>query len=179
MSRIGKKLVEIPQGVTITINYREALIKGPKGEIKQEIPLGILVEQKDNIASVKPDREGKNIPALWGLTTALLLNNVEGVSRGFEKKLEIRGVGYKVALDGTTKLRLDLGFSHPVFMDIPKGLSVVVEKQMITVAGFDKQAVGQFAAKIRALRKPEPYQGKGVRYFGEIVRKKEGKKAGK
>lgn len=179
MSRIGKKQIELPKEVTVEIKPGEILVKGPKGQIKQKIPSGILVEQKDNTISVKPDREGKNIPALWGLTTALLLNNVEGVSKGFEKKLELRGIGYKAALEGTTKLRLDLGFSHSIFMEIPDGLSVVIEKQFVVVSGFDKQQVGQFSAKIRSQRKPEPYKGKGVRYFGETVRKKEGKKAGK
>jgi len=179
MSRIGKKPIEIPQGVTVILEKDSVSFKGPKGEIKQEIPAGIGVEQTGNVLIVKPEKEGKTIPALWGLTTALLLNHVQGVSAGFEKKLEIRGVGYKAALEGESKIRLDLGFSHPIFMDIPKGLEVKVEKQIIIISGFDKQQVGQLGAKIRALRKPEPYKGKGVRYFGEVVRKKEGKKAGK
>lgn len=179
MSRIGKKPIEIPQGVTAVLSKDSVLFKGPKGEIKQEIPAGISVEQQGNILVVKPEKEGKTIPALWGLTTALLLNHVHGVSVGFEKKLELRGVGYKAAMEGESKIRLDLGFSHPIFMDIPKGLDVKVEKQIIIISGFDKQQVGQLGAKIRALRKPEPYKGKGVRYFGEVVRKKEGKKAGK
>ncbi|MDD4989927.1 MAG: 50S ribosomal protein L6 [Candidatus Pacebacteria bacterium] len=179
MSRIGKKPIEIPQGVEIKIQPGEVIVKGQKGEIKQGIPNGILVEQKDNVILIKPERNGKNIPALWGLTAALLGNNVKGVSMGFEKKLEIKGVGYKSALEGDNKLRLDLGFSHPVFLDIPVGLSVSIEKQFITISGANRQKVGQFSAQIRALRKPEPYQGKGIRYFGEVVRKKEGKKAGK
>lgn len=186
MSRIGKKPIEIPQGVTVVLEKDSVSFKGPKGEIKQEIPAGIAVEQQGNVLVVKPalpvgrqDREGKTIPALWGLTTALLLNHAYGVSVGFEKKLEIIGVGYKAAMEGESKIRLDLGFSHPIFMEIPNGLSVKIEKQFITIFGFDKQQVGQLAAKIRALRKPEPYKGKGVRYFGEVVRKKEGKKAGK
>ncbi|MDO8524225.1 MAG: 50S ribosomal protein L6 [bacterium] len=186
MSRIGKKPIEIPQGVTVILEKDNVLFKGPKGEIKQEIPVGIVVEQQGNILVVKPalpvgrqEKESKEIPALWGLTTALLLNHVHGVSVGFEKKLELRGVGYKAAMEGESKIRLDLGFSHPIFMEIPGGLSIKIEKQFINIFGFDKQQVGQFAAKIRALRKPEPYKGKGVRYFGEIVRKKEGKKAGK
>ena len=179
MSRIGKKPIEIPQGITVVLEKDSVLFKGPKGEIKQEIPAGIAVEKTGNILIVKPEREGKTIPALWGLTTALLLNHVHGVSVGFEKKLELRGVGYKAAMEGESKIRLDLGFSHPIFMDIPKGLDVKVEKQIIIISGFDKQQVGQLGAKIRALRKPEPYKGKGIRYFGEVVRKKEGKKAGK
>lgn len=179
MSRIGKKPIEIPQGVTVVLEKDSVLFKGPKGEIKQEIPAGIAVQQQDNVLIVRPEREGKNIPALWGLTTALLLNHVQGVSVGFEKKLEIRGVGYKAVMEGESKIRLDLGFSHPVFMEIPKGLIVKIEKQFIIIFGCDKQQVGQLGAKIRALRKPEPYKGKGIRYFGEVVRKKEGKKAGK
>jgi len=178
MSRIGKKQIEIPQNVAVILNKDNVAFKGPKGEIKQEIPDGIGVEQQDNILIVKPKREGKTIPALWGLTTALLLNHVHGVSVGFEKKLEIRGVGYKAVVEGG-KIKLDLGFSHSIFMDIPKGLDVKVEKQIITISGFDKQQVGQLGAKIRSLRKPEPYKGKGVRYLNEVVRKKEGKKAGK
>ncbi|MDD5738400.1 MAG: 50S ribosomal protein L6 [Candidatus Pacebacteria bacterium] len=179
MSRIGKKQIEIPQGVTVILNKDSVSFKGPKGEIKQEIPVGIGVEQQGNVLVVKPEREGKEISALWGLTTALLLNHAYGVSVGFEKKLEIRGVGYKVAMEGVDKIKLDLGFSHSIFIDIPKGLDVKLEKQVIVISGFDKQQVGQFAAKIRSLRKPEPYKGKGVRYLGEVVRKKEGKKAGK
>ncbi len=179
MSRIGKKQIEIPQGVQVVMDNSKVSFKGPKGEMTQEIPVGIAVERQGDVLIVKPEREGKEISALWGLTTALLLNHAHGVSIGFEKKLEIRGVGYKAVMEGESKIRLDLGFSHPVFMEVPKGLSVRVEKQMIIIAGFDKQQVGQFAAKIRALRKPEPYKGKGVRYFGEVVRKKEGKKAGK
>jgi len=178
MSRIGKKQIEIPQNVAVILNKDNVAFKGPKGEIKQEIPDGIGVEQQGNILTVKPEREGKTIPALWGLTTALLLNHVHGVSVGFEKKLEIRGVGYKAVVEGG-KIKLDLGFSHSIFMDIPKGLDVKVEKQIITISGFDKQQVGQLGAKIRSLRKPEPYKGKGVRYLNEVVRKKEGKKAGK
>ncbi len=179
MSRIGKKQIEIPQGVTVELTKESVSFKGPKGEIKQEIPVGIAVEEQGNVLIVKPEREGKEISALWGLTTALLLNHVHGVSVGFEKKLELRGVGYKAAMEGDSKIKLDLGFSHSIFMDIPKGLDVKVEKQIIIISGFDKQQIGQFAAKIRSLRKPEPYKGKGVRYFGEVVRKKEGKKAGK
>ena len=179
MSRIGKKPIEIPQGVEIKIQPGEVIVKGQKGEIKQAIPAGILVEQKDNIIIIKPERGGKNIPALWGLTAALLGNNVRGVSMGFEKKLEIKGVGYKVALEGENKLRLDLGFSHPVYLEVPADLTAAIEKQFITISGADRQKVGQFAAQIRVLRKPEPYQGKGIRYFGEVVRRKEGKKAGK
>lgn len=177
MSRIGKKPIELPKEVKVDIQGKTLLIKGPKGEIKQELPTGILVEQKDNVLLVKPEREGKKIPALWGLTAALLRNNVNGVLAGFEKKLEIRGVGYKAVLEAADKLRLDLGFSHPVNIPVPSGLSVSIDKQFITVSGFDKQKVGQFSAQIRAKRKPEPYQGKGIRYFGEVVRKKEGKKA--
>lgn len=179
MSRIGKKQIKIPQGVQVVIDNSKITFKGLKGEITQDIPMGIAVERQGDILNVKPEKEGKNITALWGLTTALLLNHVHGVSVGFEKKLEIRGVGYKAAMEGEDKIRLDLGFSHPVFMNVPKGLLVKIEKQMIIIAGFDKQQVGQFAAKIRELRKPEPYKGKGIRYFGEFVRKKEGKKAGK
>jgi len=179
MSRIGKKQIIIPQGVQVSLGETEVSFKGPKGEISQIIPNGILVERNGEALNVKPTKEGKETVALWGLTTALLLNHAHGVSEGFEKKLEIRGVGYKAAMEGESSIRLDLGFSHPVFLDVPNGLAVKVEKQIIIISGFNKQQVGQFAAKIRELRKPEPYKGKGVRYLGEVVRKKEGKKAGK
>jgi large subunit ribosomal protein L6 len=178
MSRIGKKPIKIPTGVTVDIKDSEVVIKGPKGELSQTILDDILVEQKDNELVVTSKRQLKRTSALWGLTRALLQNNVLGVSEGFIKKLEMVGIGYKAAKDGERKLKLEVGFSHPVFLDIPQGLEAVIEKSIITISGFDKQKVGQFAAVVRKIKPPEPYKGKGIRYLGEKVRRKEGKKAG-
>jgi len=178
MSRIGKKPIKIPTGVTVDIKDSEVVIKGPKGELSQKILDDILVEQKDNELVVTSKRQLKRTSALWGLTRALLQNNVLGVSEGFIKKLEMVGIGYKAAKDGERKLKLEVGFSHPVFLDIPLGLEALIEKSIITISGFDKQRVGKFAAVVRKIKPPEPYKGKGIRYLGEKVRRKEGKKAG-
>jgi large subunit ribosomal protein L6 len=177
MSRIGKKPILIPQGVEIEIKDSVVTIKGPKGEISQEIPPEILIEKKEDKIIVSPKRKTKRTSALWGLTRALLQNHVKGVTEGFEKQLEIRGIGYKASLEGAKTLKLEVGFSHPVKLEIPEDLKVSVEKNIIKVSGIDKQKVGEFAAKIRRVRPPEPYKGKGIRYVGEKVRKKEGKKA--
>lgn len=175
MSRIGKKPIKIPQGVEVKISDDEVKVKGPKGELQQKIVDGILVEQKENELVVSLKRKTKDSKALWGLYRALLQNSVQGVTEAFEKQLEIVGVGYKAALQGKS-LKLDVGFSHPVILEIPEGLNVTLEKNIITILGIDRQKVGQFAAKVRASRPPEPYKGKGIRYVGEKVRKKEGKK---
>jgi len=178
MSRIGKKPILIPENVEVKIENHQVLIKGPKGEISQEISPEISVEKKeDKIIIVSPKRKTKKTPALWGLTRALLQNHVIGVTQGFEKQLEIRGIGYKASLEGEKTLKLEVGFSHPVKLEIPADLNVSIEKNIIKVSGIDKQKVGEFAAKIRKVRPPEPYKGKGIRYVGEKVRKKEGKKA--
>lgn len=179
MSRIGKKPIEIPEGVEVNINGQEVNIKGPKGEIKQSIPAGVLVKKENGMINVSlaRDRASKKDLALWGLTRALLQNNVKGVREGFEKKLEIRGIGYKAALEDKC-VSLEVGFSHSVKLEIPEGIDVSIAKELITVSGIDKYKVGQFAANIRKIRPPEPYKGKGVRYLEEKVRKKEGKKAG-
>lgn len=177
MSRIGKQPIKIPEGVEVDIKDNVVKVKGPKGELKQEISAGILVVKQGNALLIKPEKTTKAISALWGLSRALLQNCIEGVTNGFEKKLEIVGVGYKAGLEGEKRLNMSVGFSHPVKMEIPEGLKVFIEKNIITVSGIDKQAVGQFAAEIRAVRKPEPYKGKGIRYLGEKVRRKEGKKA--
>jgi len=177
MSRIGKKPILIPQGVEVKMEGKRATVKGPKGVISRDIPVEISLEQKENQIFLIPQRENKKSRQLWGLIRALLQNSVSGVSSGFEKKLEMVGVGYKAALSDPKTIKIEVGFSHPVLMAIPEGLSALVEKNIITIAGFDKQKVGEFAAKIRDIRKPEPYKGKGIRYLGEKVRRKEGKKA--
>jgi len=177
MSRIGKKPILIPEGVDVEIKEKKVYFKGDKGELSQFIPDGIGVKKEEGKILVFQERKNKNTPALWGLARALLQNCVDGVSRGFEKKLELIGVGYKVALEGDKTLGLEVGFSHPVKLEIPDDIKVSVEKNIITVFGIDKQKVGEFAAKIRRVRPPEPYKGKGIRYLGEKVRRKEGKKA--
>lgn len=178
MSRVGKKPILIPQGVEVDIKEGLVKIKGPKGELSQNILDDVVVEQKEDHLLVTPKHNQRRAAAVWGLTRALLQNAVTGVSDGFEKKLEIIGLGYKAAKDGDKRLKLEVGFSHPVFLDIPTGITVMVEKNIITVSGHDKQTVGQFAAVARKAKPPEPYKGKGIRYLGEQVRRKEGKKAG-
>ncbi len=179
MSRIGKKSIKIPEGVQVEIKGNIVKTKGPKGELVQEIPDGILVEEKGKELTVKIKNENKSkkSSAFWGLTKVLLENNILGVSKGFEKRLEIQGVGFKVSIEGD-KLKLELGFSHQPEIEIPESLAVKVEKNIIIVSGPSKEKVGQFSANIRKLKPPEPYKGKGIRYLGENVRRKEGKKAG-
>lgn len=176
MSRIGKQPIIIPNGVAVSISDGRVVIKGPKGEVARNIRPEISVEVKDGNIIVLPVKPGKKTPAFWGLTRALLAHAVEGVSNGFEKKLEIEGVGYRAQMDGKD-LVLSLGFSHPVRVSPPAGIEFKVEKNTVTVSGFAKEAVGETAAHIRALKKPEPYKGKGIRYMGEVVRRKAGKKA--
>ena len=177
MSKIGKKPIEIPDGVTVEIGENNKVkVKGSKGELENVFNAEIKIEVNDKEILVMPSRDSSELYALWGLTRALLANMIEGVSKGFEKKLEIQGVGYKVALKGN-KLDMALGFSHPVKVECPEGIKFEVEKNIITVSGIDKQAVGQTAANIRAFKKPEPYKGKGIRYLGEQVRMRQGKKS--
>lgn len=177
MSRIGKKPILIQDGVEVLIKEQEVKIKGPKGEITQIIPEEILVVKKENMIEVSLKRESERTFALWGLTRALLQNNIKGVKDGFTKKLEIIGIGYKANLKSKNELELEVGFSHTVNLKVPENLNISIEKNIITISGFDKQKVGEFAANIRKVKKPEPYQGKGIRYVGEKVRKKVGKKA--
>ena len=178
MSRIGKLPIPLPAGVTVQINGQDVAVKGPKGELKLTVSKPITVSQEDgSVIVARPDDEAVS-KSLHGLTRSLIANNVHGVSEGFTKALEIVGTGYRAALKGAT-VELSLGFSHPVFVTPPEGITLVVEgNTKIIVSGIDKQAVGEMAANIRKLRKPEPYKGKGVRYEGERVRRKAGK-AGK
>lgn len=183
MSRIGKQPIKIPEKVEVKIEGRFIIVKGPKGELQQEIPAQIKTKIQDNEIVFFPvslkkisGLEGKKILANWGTIRMLVFNMIEGVVEGFEKRLELRGVGYRAALE-EKKLVLSLGFSHPVEIPLPEGIEFKVEKNIIIVSGIDKQSVGQVAAQIRAKRKPEPYKGKGIRYVGEIVRRKAGKKA--
>lgn len=180
MSRIGKKPVSILDGVTVEVEKgRIVSVKGPKGSLsfhfEREISVAVEAEAKEVTATVA--QSTKRSPALWGTTARLIENMILGVKEGFEKKLELNGVGYRMALKGKS-IDLALGFSHPVVVPIPEGIDVKIENNIMTINGIDKRAVGQFTADIRALKPVEPYKGKGFRYVGEIVRRKEGKKAG-
>lgn len=176
MSRIGKKPILIPAGVTVNITDGFIMVKGPRGELNKKIVPGTSVEVKNGEILVGFTKESKKSSALWGLSRSLIANMVFGVVSGFEKKLEIEGVGFRASLDGNG-LTLLLGFSHPVKVETPSGINFKVEKNNITVSGIDKELVGQTAAEIRSLKKPEPYKGKGIKYQGEIIRRKVGKKA--
>ena len=176
MSRIGKKLIVIPAGVDVQVSGQKIVVKGPKGELQRGINSEIKVEIKDGQIFVSPQTETKNTNALWGLTRALLANMVIGVTEGYEKKLSIEGIGFRVVMDGAN-LALHVGLSHHVPFVAPDGVSFLVEKNIITVSGIDKELVTQTAANIRKVSPPEPYKGKGIRYLGEVVRKKLGKKA--
>jgi len=176
MSRVGKNPVVVPNGVTITLNEEQISAKGKLGELNLPLTSDVTVTQADNQIWVKPNNDSKRARALWGTTRANISNLVSGVSEGFTKKLEITGVGYRAQVQGN-KLVLQLGFSHDVEMEIPQGLNVVAEKPtLVAISGADKQLVGQFAANARGWRGPEPYKGKGVRYEGEYILRKEGKK---
>lgn len=179
MSRIGKNPIPIPSGVTVKIDGTTSVVKGPRGEHKQHIPEGLTFEEKDGQLTITRADDTKTIRAKHGLVRALIANQVHGVTEGFEKKLEIIGVGYRAAVKGKV-LDLQLQFSHPVEYPIPDDIMITCsDATHITVAGVDKQRVGQVAAEIRAYRKPEPYKGKGIRYVGEYVVRKAGKAAGK
>lgn len=174
MSRVGKLPIAIPSGVTITIDDHEITVAGAKGTLKQFTMPGITVKQQDNELIVTRANDEPKIRAKHGLMRALLNSLVTGVSQGFSKKLEINGVGYRVALAGTD-LKLNLGYSHDVIYKVPAGVTTAVEQNTITVSGASKQQVGQVAAEIRALKKPEPYKGKGIKYQGERLIRKSGK----
>jgi len=176
MSRIGKKPILIPDGVEVKVDGSKVVVKGSKGELQRDFYPGVKIELKEKEINISIEGENKRLKSLWGLSRTLIFNMIEGVSKGHEKKLEIQGVGYKANMEGEN-LVLIVGFSHPVKIDKQEGISFTVEKNIITISGIDKELVGQIAAKIRKVRKPEPYKGKGIRYLGEIVRKKVGKKA--
>jgi len=179
MSRLGKLPIILPAGVQVTIKDKEILFKGPKGEVKIATNPIIEVKVENNGIIIAPyDKAVKNASAMWGLVWSLTRNSVIGVSEGFTKKLEINGVGYRaVAVPG--QLNMSLGFSHPIEFKLPLSITAVVEGNSITLSGVDKQLVGETAAQIRKIRKPEPYKGKGVKYSDEIIRRKAGKSATK
>jgi large subunit ribosomal protein L6 len=177
MSRIGKKPIEVPAGVIVSLDPGRVTVSGPKGELRQEVPQRMKIEQEDgSIVVTRPTERGED-RALHGLTRTLIANMVEGVTNGFEKKLEIQGVGYRAALSGSN-LELQVGYSHTVRITPRQGIEFEVPvPTQIVVKGIDKQVVGQTAAEIRKVRPPEPYKGKGIRYEGEFVRRKVGKRA--
>ncbi|HLY14551.1 MAG TPA: 50S ribosomal protein L6 [Candidatus Limnocylindrales bacterium] len=178
MSRIGRLPITVPPGVTVSIDGRAITVVGPKGTLSRELHPDMAVNQSDGSLLVQRPDESKTHKELHGLTRTLVSNMVEGVTTGFRKGLEITGVGYRATLNGR-KLQLNLGYSHPIEIDPPSGISFEVDNPTrLAVVGIDKELVGQYAAKVRAMRKPEPYKGKGVRYAGEVVRRKAGK-AGK
>lgn len=175
MSRIGKQPITVPTGVTMTLKGRHVSVKGPKGELTRTLHENVTMSLADNAAAVTvASPENHRDRALWGLSRMLVQNMVTGVTDGFSKALEVHGVGYRVALQGT-KLVFNIGYSHPVEFVLPEGISATVAGNVITVSGADKEVVGESAARIRRIRKPEPYKGKGIRYVGEVVRRKAGK----
>lgn len=179
MSRIGKKIISLPANVEATISGNKVTIKGPKGTLEQILHPHVAVAKEDNGLKISvKDPELKSDKALWGLFGSLLKNMVEGVVKGYEKKLEMNGIGFKAEVKGKN-LILDVGFSHPINFSLPAGIEVIVEKNTITIKGFDKQLVGSIAAQIREIKKPEPYLGKGIKYSDEIIRRKAGKTATK
>ncbi len=176
MSRLGKQPVVIPEGVEVTLVDGLITVKGPKGTLTLPVKEDVDFKIEGSEITLAPAQDTKFARALWGTYAAIIRNLITGVTEGFSKVLEIEGVGYRMDVQGQ-KVVLNVGFSHPVELEIPEGLSVVVEKNVATVSGIDKHAVGQFAANIRKVKPPEPYKGKGIRYQGEYIIRKQGKKA--
>jgi large subunit ribosomal protein L6 len=179
MSRIGKRAVPVPSNVTATVNGREIKVKGPKGELSFTVPEKIKVEKTADGIEVSPLDETKMARSMWGMSRTMIANLMAGVTNGYSRTLEIQGIGFRAAMKGKDQLQLNIGFSHDVVHKIPSGVDVKVsgaKQEIITVSGIDRQLVGQVAANIRASRPPEPYQGKGIRYQGEYIFRKEGKK---
>lgn len=175
MSRKGKKPIVVPQGTDVKVDGSKVIVKGPKGQLDVEVKEGLAIKLDGQEIYLSYDENQKGFSKFQGLYHTLISNLIEGTSKGFSKQLELIGVGYRAAVKGQ-QLDLSLGFSHPTLVDIPQGLSVTVEKNtLVTVTGIDKQQIGQFCAQIRAMKPPEPYKGKGVRYVGEYVRRKAGK----
>lgn len=180
MSRIGRSPITVPAGVTVTIGDSNVVtVKGPKGELTRQLHKDMIIELEDSVINVKRPSDNKEHRSLHGLTRTLVNNMVTGVTKGFSKTLEIAGVGYRAAKAGQ-KLALTLGFSHPLEVEPPQGITIdVPQPNRIIVSGIDKEAVGELAAKIRGYREPEPYKGKGIKYEGEVIRRKVGKAGGK
>lgn len=182
MSRIGKKPVSVPKGVKVGVNGQTVRVEGSKGTLTHDVhPLVSVSWDEANQTltfGVPQGKEGDRLAkSQWGTSRAIVANNIRGVSQGYTKVLEVQGVGYTATVDGS-RLKLVVGFANPIFKPIPQGVDVKVEKHVVTITGFDKQTVGQFAAEVRAVRKPEPYNGKGIKYRDEVIIRKEGKTAG-
>jgi large subunit ribosomal protein L6 len=176
MSRIGRSAIVVPNGVTATLDGQKVSVKGPKGELAFVVGDMIDVKMEDGSIAVAPREESKRARSAWGMSRTMVANLIDGVTNGFERRLEIEGVGFRAAVEGKT-LKLSLGYSHDIEYPIPEGIKIECPRPTeIVVSGFEKQRVGQVAAEIRAFRKPEPYKGKGVRYAGEYIFRKEGKK---
>jgi large subunit ribosomal protein L6 len=176
MSRIGKKPVPVPKGVTATVDGQTVTVKGPKGQLSLTLVDDVEVKLEDGAITVKPRTDTKRARSMWGMSRSLVENLVKGTTTGFNRTLEITGVGYRAAMDGKS-LKLQLGYSHDIFYPVPDGISIVVPKPTeINISGIEKDKVGQVAAEIRGFRGPEPYKGKGIRYQGEYIQRKEGKK---
>jgi len=176
MSRIGKKGIVIPEKTEVSVNAGVVSIKGPRGSLQRSFRPDISIAVDGKQVSLSVSKENKQIKALWGTYASHIKNMIKGVNDGFEKKLILEGVGFKSQVSGS-KLMLALGFSHPVEVEIPAGLNIKAQKNLLTIGGLDKELVGAFSAKVRALKKPEPYKGKGFRYFNEIIRRKQGKRS--
>jgi large subunit ribosomal protein L6 len=175
MSRVGRKPIPIPNGVKVVLHEDRVEVEGPKGKLVTRLAKGIRIEQNDGELQAVPAGDSQELRPLWGLTRTLVANAVQGVSQGFSKQLDIVGIGYRAQLEGN-KVNFTLGYSHPIHFPVPPGIKIDIEKQTrITVSGADKHLVGQVAAQIRTLRKPDPYKQKGVRYVGEVLKKKAGK----
>ena len=182
MSRIGRKVISVPGNVKIALKGQEVSVTGPKGTLTVHVHSDVKVAWNESEKSIKCAIDDSNLEnnaarALWGTSRALIQNAIKGVTDGYEKSLEVVGVGWTAALT-SGKLKLNVGFANPILVEIPKGLTVTVDKQIVKVVGSDKQMVGQFAAQTRALRKPEPYNGKGIKYTTEVIKKKQGKQFG-
>jgi large subunit ribosomal protein L6 len=178
MSRIGKKPIPVPQGVKVQVDGRQVRAEGPKGKLVQPIPEGLQALLENNHVVISRGSDERQVRALHGLTRSLVANMVNGVKDGFERKLEVSGIGYRAQMQGKA-LQLALGYSHPIVFPLPEGVTAEIDRQVaITLRGPDKALLGETAAKLRALRKPDPYKGKGIKYAGEVIRRKVGKKAG-
>ena len=174
MSRVGRKPVVVPKGVTVAVKDGSVAVKGPKGELKRAIPLGVSVKVNGQDLTFDRSDNSRENRAKHGMIRALVANMVKGVSEGFERKLEINGVGYRADVAGQ-KLNMALGFSHPVVFELPKGVAAKVDKNLVILSGIDREVLGETASKIRAIRPPEPYKGKGIKYLEEVIKRKVGK----
>jgi large subunit ribosomal protein L6 len=179
MSRVGKKTIEIPQGVTVELKDGDIVVKGPKGQLSRILSDKVQVNIENNIVTVNVANENNKFErSLWGTFSSHIQNMIKGVTEGFKKQLEVNGVGYRVAMQGAD-LKIEVGFSHPVLYKVPEGVGATVEKNLITLESFNKELLGNTAAEIRKIKKPEPYKGKGIKYVDEVIRRKEGKTAAK